>query len=47
VHVVPIKNVRKPKGAKPGLVVVHGGRSIHLRRSPARLERVLAGRVEP
>lgn len=46
VHVVPIKNVRKPKGAKPGLVMVHGGRSIHLRRSPARLERVLAARVE-
>jgi len=46
VHVVPIKNVRKPKGAKPGLVVVHGGRSIHLRRSPARLERVLAARIE-
>jgi predicted ribosome quality control (RQC) complex YloA/Tae2 family protein len=46
VHVVPIKNVRKPKGAKPGLVVVHGGKSIHLRRSPARLERILAARIE-
>ena len=31
VHVVPIKNVRKSKGAKPGLVTVHGGRSVHLR----------------
>lgn len=47
VHVVPIKNVRKPKGAKPGLVVVHGGRSIHLRRTPARLERLLASRIDP
>jgi predicted ribosome quality control (RQC) complex YloA/Tae2 family protein len=46
VHVVPIKNVRKPRGAKPGLVTVHGGRSVHLRRSPARLERVLTSRVD-
>jgi len=46
VHVVPIKNVRKPKGAKPGLVMVHGGRSIHLRRDPARLERILNARIE-
>jgi predicted ribosome quality control (RQC) complex YloA/Tae2 family protein len=46
VHVVPIKNVRKPKGAKPGLVFVSGGRSLRLRRSPARLERLLAARIE-
>jgi predicted ribosome quality control (RQC) complex YloA/Tae2 family protein len=46
VHVVPIKNVRKPKGAKPGLVMVHGGKTVHLRRSPRRLERVLGARVE-
>jgi predicted ribosome quality control (RQC) complex YloA/Tae2 family protein len=46
VHVVPIKNVRKPKGAKPGLVTVHGGKTVHLRRVPARLERVLAARIE-
>jgi len=46
VHVVPIKNVRKPKGAKPGLVYVHGGKSVHLRRSAARLARILAARVE-
>jgi predicted ribosome quality control (RQC) complex YloA/Tae2 family protein len=46
VHVVPIRNVRKPKGAKPGLVTVYGGKSIHLRRSPARLERILAARIE-
>ena len=45
VHIVPIKNVRKPKGAKPGLVMVHGGRRLHLRRTPARLERLLAARV--
>ena len=46
VHVVPIQNVRKPKGAKPGLVTVHGGRSIRLRREEKRLERILAARIE-
>lgn len=46
VHVVPIKNVKKPRGAKPGLVYVTGGRSVHLRRDPARLERLLASRIE-
>jgi predicted ribosome quality control (RQC) complex YloA/Tae2 family protein len=45
-HVVPIKNVSKPKGAKPGLVYVTGGRSIHLRRDDARLERILKSRIE-
>lgn len=46
VHVVPIQNVRKPKGAKPGLVSVHGGKSLHLRRASARLERILAAKVD-
>jgi predicted ribosome quality control (RQC) complex YloA/Tae2 family protein len=46
VHVVPAKNVKKPKGAKPGLVMVHGGRSVHLRREPKRLERILASKLE-
>lgn len=46
VHVVPIKNVKKPKGAKPGLVTVHGGKTVHLRRTPARLERILDARIE-
>jgi predicted ribosome quality control (RQC) complex YloA/Tae2 family protein len=41
VHIVPIKQVRKPKGAKPGLVMVHGGRTISLRHEPARLKRIL------
>jgi len=45
VHVVPIKQVKKPKGAKPGLVWVTGGRSIHLRREEARLARLLASRI--
>ena len=46
VHVVPIKNVKKPKGAKRGLVYVTGGKSIHLRREPARLERLLAAKID-
>lgn len=46
VHVVPIKNVKKPKGAKRGLVYVTGGKSIHLRREADRLERLLAARIE-
>jgi predicted ribosome quality control (RQC) complex YloA/Tae2 family protein len=46
VHVVPIKNVKKPKGAKRGLVYVTGGKTIHLRREPARLERILKARIE-
>ncbi|HEX9813703.1 MAG TPA: NFACT family protein [Myxococcota bacterium] len=46
VHAVPIANVRKPKGSKPGLVTVHGGKTIHLRRTEARLERILAARID-
>ena len=46
VHAVPIANVRKPKGAKPGLVTVHGGKTIHLRRTEIRLKRILAARIE-
>src|SRR5262249_6299920 len=45
VHVVPIANVRKPKGAKPGLVEVHGGKNVHLRREEARLRRALDARI--
>jgi len=46
VHIVPIKQVSKPKGAKKGLVMVTGGRSLHLRREPARLKRVLDSRIK-
>jgi predicted ribosome quality control (RQC) complex YloA/Tae2 family protein len=45
-HVAPIKDVRKPSRAKPGLVQVLRGRSFVLRRDAARLARVLASRVE-
>lgn len=43
VLVAPIKNVGKPRGARPGLVHVTGGRHIRLRRDPARLARLLRG----
>jgi predicted ribosome quality control (RQC) complex YloA/Tae2 family protein len=46
VHVAAIKDVTKPRGAKPGLVHVHRGRTIQLRRDPARLERILAARLD-
>ncbi|MEN8181049.1 MAG: NFACT RNA binding domain-containing protein [Myxococcota bacterium] len=45
VHVSPIKNVRKPSGAKPGLVMVTGGRTLALRHDPARLRRILEARI--
>jgi predicted ribosome quality control (RQC) complex YloA/Tae2 family protein len=46
VHVVPIKQVKKPKGAKPGLVWVTGGRSLHLRREEKRLARLLEAQID-
>jgi predicted ribosome quality control (RQC) complex YloA/Tae2 family protein len=46
VHVAAIKDVSKPPGTKPGLVYVHRGRTLQLRRDPKRLERVLASRTE-
>jgi predicted ribosome quality control (RQC) complex YloA/Tae2 family protein len=46
VHVAAVKDVSKPPGTKPGLVYVHRGRTIQLRRDPKRLERVLASRTE-
>jgi predicted ribosome quality control (RQC) complex YloA/Tae2 family protein len=46
IHVAPVKNVKKPKGAKPGLVYVRSGRTIRLRRDPKRLENILAARLD-
>lgn len=46
VHVAPIKNVKKPKGAKPGLVYVRSGKSIRLKRDPKRLQEILASRLD-
>jgi len=46
VHITPIKNVRKPKGAKPGLVYVRQGKTVHLRRDPGRLQNILASRCD-
>jgi predicted ribosome quality control (RQC) complex YloA/Tae2 family protein len=46
VHVARIKDVSKPSGTKPGLVYVHRGRTLQLRRDPARLKRITASRIE-
>lgn len=46
VHMVHVKDVRKPKGARPGLVYTAGGKTIHLRRSRMRLEGVLSARLD-
>ena len=46
VHVVPIKQVKKPKGAKPGLVWVTGGKTVHLRVEEGRLERLFASKID-
>ena len=41
VHVCPCKQVHKPKGAKPGLVTLSGGRTLQVRLEPERLDRLL------
>jgi predicted ribosome quality control (RQC) complex YloA/Tae2 family protein len=46
VCVAPIKEVRKPKGAKSGLVYVRKSKTIHLRRDPKRLQSILATRLD-
>lgn len=46
VHVVPIKNVSKPRGAKPGLVYVTGGKTLSFRCEEARLTRLLDSKIE-
>ncbi|MEJ2245090.1 MAG: NFACT RNA binding domain-containing protein [Acidobacteriota bacterium] len=46
VHVAAIKNVKKPKAAKPGLVYVRRGKTVHLRRDPGRLQNILASRCD-
>ncbi|MGI9431406.1 MAG: hypothetical protein ACR2PQ_04290, partial [Myxococcota bacterium] len=46
VHIAEIKDISKPKGAKAGLVYVHRGRTLQLRREPERLKRVLDSRKD-
>lgn len=46
VHVAYIKDVKKPKGVKKGLVYVTRGKTIHLRRDSKRLEDVLSSRID-
>ena len=44
VHVARCKEVHKPRGAKPGLVTLSGGRNVMVRMQPERLKRLLADR---
>ena len=44
IHIARGKEVHKPRGAKPGLVTLSGGRTMHLRRDERRLERLLKGK---
>ncbi len=41
VHVARVKDVKKPRGAKPGLVSVAGGKVLRVRVETARLEKLL------
>ncbi len=43
VHVARRKQVHKPRGAKPGLVALSGGKELSLRLEAGRLERLLKG----
>ena len=43
VHVARRKLVHKPKGAKPGLVTLSGGKSLSVRMQPERVARLLGG----
>lgn len=47
VHVVHRKHVSKPKGAKPGLVQLAGGRTLVVKTDPERLARLLRGEARP
>lgn len=40
IHIARGKNVHKPRGAKPGLVTLSGGRTLHLAFEPARLRAI-------
>jgi predicted ribosome quality control (RQC) complex YloA/Tae2 family protein len=46
VHVAAVKDVRKPKGAKAGLVFVLKAKNVHLRRDSRRLQNILASRMD-
>jgi hypothetical protein len=41
--VLALDHVHKPKGAKPGLVTLAGGRTLTVRADPERLEALLKG----
>lgn len=46
VHVAHCKDITKPTGAKHGLVYVHRGKSITLKREQKRLDKILSERID-
>ncbi len=46
VHVAHCKDITKPAGAKHGLVHVHRGKSLVLKRDPKRLDKILSERIK-
>ena len=47
VHTARVKEVKKPRGAKPGLVTLSGGKTLHVRMQPERLQRLLSREGQP
>jgi predicted ribosome quality control (RQC) complex YloA/Tae2 family protein len=41
VHTAHVKEIKKPRGAKAGLVTLSGGKTLHIRMQPERLKRLL------
>ena len=41
VHTAKVKEIKKPRGAKAGLVTLSGGKTLHIRMQPERLKRLL------
>ena len=47
VHTAHVKEIKKPRGAKAGLVTLSGGKTLHIRMQPERLKRLLDREARP
>ena len=47
VHTAQVKEIKKPRGAKAGLVTLSGGKTLHIRMQPERLKRLLDREAGP
>lgn len=47
VHTAKVKEIKKPRGAKAGLVTLSGGKTLHIRMQPERLKRLLDREAPP